>query len=91
MRALFSKSVLFIKIAKENVDISPHTKAYSGYLLSKRRIFRLLIFNSYSIILKLDNNYASRQMRLDERVDDIENKLDFDEFNENERKIWAYL
>lgn len=30
-------------------------------------------------------------MRLDERVDDIENKLDFDEFNENERKIWAYL
>lgn len=30
-------------------------------------------------------------MRLDERVDDIENKLDFDEFNENERKILAYL
>lgn len=30
-------------------------------------------------------------MRLDERVDDLENKLDFDEFNENERKIWAYL
>ena len=27
-------------------------------------------------------------MRLDERVDDLENKLDFDEFNENERKIW---
>lgn len=30
-------------------------------------------------------------MRLDERVDDLENKLDFDEFNENERKILAYL
>lgn len=41
--------------------------------------------------MKLENNYASRQMRLDEWVDDLDKKLIFDEFNENERKILAYL
>ena len=41
--------------------------------------------------MKLENNYASRQMRLDEWVDVLDKKLIFDEFNENERKILAYL
>lgn len=45
----------------------------------------------YALQLKLENNYASRQLRLDDRVDDLEKKLNVDELNENERKILAYL
>ncbi|MCY3031796.1 ATP-binding protein [Aerococcus urinae] len=45
----------------------------------------------HALLLKLENNYLSRQMRMDDRVGDLEKKLITDEFNENERKILAYL
>lgn len=45
----------------------------------------------HALQLKLENNYASRQLRMDDRVDDLEKKLDQDTFNENERKILTYL
>lgn len=45
----------------------------------------------HALQLRLENNYASRQMRMDDRVDVLEKKLDIEEFNENERKILAYL
>lgn len=47
--------------------------------------------HSHALLLKLENNYASRQMRMDDRVDVLEKKLNIEEFNENERKILAYL
>ena len=36
-------------------------------------------------------SYGSRKLRIDDRVDTLEKDLDVDEFNENERKILAYL
>lgn len=47
--------------------------------------------NPYALQLKLENNYASRRLRMDDHVDDLEKKLDIYQFNENERKILAYL
>lgn len=47
--------------------------------------------NPYALQLKLENNYASRKLRIDDRVDTLEKDLDVDECNENERKILAYL
>lgn len=46
--------------------------------------------NPYSLLLTLENNYASRQMRVDDHINELEEKLNNGEFNENERKILAY-
>lgn len=47
--------------------------------------------NDYAVQLKLENNYESRKMRLDNHVDKLEEKLDEEEFNSIERKILSYL
>lgn len=45
----------------------------------------------HALQLRLENNYASRRLRIADHVDNLEKKLNCDTFNENERKILAYL
>lgn len=47
--------------------------------------------NSFALQLNLYNNYESRQLRTDDRLDKLEKQLEQGEFNVNQRKILSYL
>ncbi len=47
--------------------------------------------NSHSVQLELENNYKSRQLRIEDHVDELGEKINSENLNENEREILAYL